>query len=213
MPGDFSELLTLNYYPFGAAPIPPTFWWLPSSQCASHFPPILGTEQQDIIQFQSVGRATPISPPLFPIPDVIYCYKNVGGREGKGGVTEEEATPIWRRGGRGRRKKEGVSNVQNNTLWRLLLLRCRSVGWNEMKMGIFFQPAKRGREVASLRDGGSRYHFSRSPPRGAKQKYPIPSSYPFPREKKLSARGHPRPVNENEEDDTRHKGTWHMRCH
>ena len=185
----FFSIVAFESLSHGAAPIPPTFWWLPSSQCASHFPPILGSEQQDIIQFQSVGRATPISPlpSLFPIPDVIYCYKNVGGREG------------WRNGRRSytdmaarraREKGEGVSNVQNNTLWRLLLLRCRSVGWNEMKMGIFFQPAKRGREVASLRDGGSRYHFSRSPPRGAKQKYPIPPSLiSIPQRKKSLAPG------------------------
>ena len=127
--------------------IPPTFWWLPSSQCASHFPPILGTEQQDIIQFQSVGHATPISPPpLFPIPNVIYCYKNVGGREGREGWRNGRRSYTDMAARRAREKEEGVSNVQNNTLWRLLLLRCRSVGWNEMKMGIFFQPAEGGTE-------------------------------------------------------------------
>ena len=127
----FFSIVAFELLSHGAAPIPPTFWWLPPSQCASHFPPILGTEQQDIIQFQSVGRATatPISPPpLFPIPDVIYCYKNVGGREGREGWRNGRRSYTDMAARRAREKEEGVSNVQNNTLWRLLLLPCRSVG-------------------------------------------------------------------------------------
>ena len=129
----------------------------------------------------------PSSPPSFPSPMsfiVTKTWVEGKGREGWRNGRRSYTDMAARR--RAREKEEGVSNVQNNTLWRLLLLRCRSVGWNEMKMGIFFQPAERGREVASLRDGGSRYHFSRSPPRGAKQKYPIPPSLiSIPQRKKV----------------------------